>query len=147
MPRRLPPPTAGVYERGSPPLECDAARRRALRLPSSSALACAELPGRAARASSTAATRVLASYLVGGDLDFFQSKSVLHFARRWWEYEGGWSRRWGDQQYWVPALWMMGRNDSASVAKLAACADREWLETTVRTQSTTTTAIFDPAGQ
>ena len=62
------------------------------------------LPGRASRAISTAATRVLASYLVGGDLDFFQSKSVLHFARRWWTWEGGWTHRWTDQQFWLHAI-------------------------------------------
>ena len=26
--------------------------------------------------------------------------------------------RWGDQQYWMPALWMMGANDSSSVLDL-----------------------------
>lgn len=55
---------------------------------------------------------------IGGWLGFWQSPAVMHFARLWWEWEGGWTRRWGDQQYWMPALWMFGRNDSSGVADL-----------------------------
>ena len=55
---------------------------------------------------------------IGGWLGFWQSQRLLHFARRWWEWKGGWMHRWGDQQYWMPALWMMGANDSSSVLDL-----------------------------
>lgn len=59
-----------------------------------------------------------AGNFIGGWLGFWQSPAVMHFARLWWEWEGGWTRRWGDQQYWMPALWMFGRNDSSGVADL-----------------------------
>ena len=52
---------------------------------------------------------------IGGWLGFWQSPRVLHFAKLWWEWKGGWMHRWGDQQYWMPALWMMGANDTNSV--------------------------------
>ena len=51
---------------------------------------------------------------IGGWLGFWQSKRVLHFAKRWWEWKGGWMHRWGDQQYWMPAMWMMNANDSVA---------------------------------
>ena len=60
------------------------------------------------------------SNFVGGWLGFWQSPAVLHFARLWWEWDGGWSYRWSDQQFWIAALWMMNRNDSASVVDLTA---------------------------
>ena len=56
---------------------------------------------------------------IGGWLGFWQSPRLLHFARRWWEWKGGWMHRWGDQQYWMPALWMMGANDTSSVLDLS----------------------------
>ena len=49
---------------------------------------------------------------VGGWLGFWQSRRVLHFADKWWRWKGGWMHRWTDQQYWMPALWMMGANSS-----------------------------------
>ena len=56
---------------------------------------------------------------IGGWLGFWQSPRVMHFARLWWEWEGGWARRWSDQQFWMPAMWMMERNDSASIVDLS----------------------------
>lgn len=49
---------------------------------------------------------------IGGWLGFWQSRRVLHVARRWWEWKGGWMHRWTDQQYWTVALWLMGANDT-----------------------------------
>lgn len=49
---------------------------------------------------------------IGGWLGFWQSERVLHFARLWWEWAGGWVHRFTDQQYWMAALWVMGANET-----------------------------------
>ena len=41
---------------------------------------------------------------VAGWLGYWQSDQVLFFAKHWHGWEGGWVHRWGDQQFWMPAL-------------------------------------------
>jgi hypothetical protein len=44
------------------------------------------------------------SNFVAGWLGYWQSDQVLFFAKKWHGWEGGWVHRWGDQQFWMPAL-------------------------------------------
>lgn len=60
----------------------------------------------AAALASDPAIAVPYSNFVGGWVGFWSSERVMHFARLWWEWDGGWYRRWTDQQFWRPALWM-----------------------------------------
>ena len=44
------------------------------------------------------------SCFVGGWLGLLQSPQFLSYAQFWWTWPGGWTHRWGDQQFWTHAL-------------------------------------------
>lgn len=61
-----------------------------------------------AYAGGSPADNTLAVYsnFVGGWLPFFQSPRMVQFSEAFRDWEGGWTHRWTDQQYWLNAIWI-----------------------------------------
>ena len=46
------------------------------------------------------------SNLIGGWNGLFRSPQMRSYASFWWNWDGGWLHRWGDQQFWSHALYV-----------------------------------------
>ena len=63
------------------------------------------------------------SPFVAAWLGTLQAPLVLQYAQLWWTWPGGWDHRWGDQEFWMHALWLAQVNHT----RVANVSHEWWL--------------------